>query len=102
MAFDAARRDRVLAPDAAALDHAPARRRERGVDVLGSGLGFVHGVSSSEFAGEGLMQQRLLQRVECGELALVDGFEALGFGMQRMSRSTIARCCSRATEKELI
>ena len=36
-------RDRILAPDAAALDDAPARRRERGVDVLGSGFGFVHG-----------------------------------------------------------
>ena len=28
---------------------------------------------------ESLMQQGLLQRVEGGELALVEGFEALGF-----------------------
>jgi hypothetical protein len=35
-------RDRVLAPDAAALDHAPARRLQGGVDVLGAGFGFVH------------------------------------------------------------
>ena len=34
---------RILAPDAAALDHAPARRFQRGINVLGSGFGFVHG-----------------------------------------------------------
>ena len=33
---------------------------------------------------ERLMQQRLLQFVEDGELALVEGFEALGFGRQRV------------------
>ena len=42
VAFDAAQRDRILAPNAAALDDAPAGGRERGVDVLGSGFGFVH------------------------------------------------------------
>ena len=42
VAFDAARRDRIFAPDAAALDHAPARRLQRGVDMFGSGFGFVH------------------------------------------------------------
>ena len=46
VALDAARRDRVLAQDAAALDDAPAGRLERGVDVLGSGLGFVHASAS--------------------------------------------------------
>ena len=35
-------RDRVFAPDAAAIDHAPARRCEGGVDVFGAGFGFVH------------------------------------------------------------
>ena len=34
---------------------------------------------SLELAAEGLVQQGLFQRVECGELALVDGFEALNF-----------------------
>ena len=46
VAFDAAQRDRILAADAAALDHAPARRLQRGIDVLGSGLGFVHGYAT--------------------------------------------------------
>jgi hypothetical protein len=32
-----------------------------------------------ELTGEGPLQQRLLQLVERGELALVEGFEALGF-----------------------
>ena len=31
-----------IAPDAAAVHHAPARRREGGVDVFGAGFGFVH------------------------------------------------------------
>ena len=35
-------RDGILAPDAAAFHHAPARRFQRGVNVLGSGFGFVH------------------------------------------------------------
>ena len=47
VAFDAAQRDRILAPDAAAFDHAPARRLEGGVDVLGSGFGFVHARAST-------------------------------------------------------
>src|SRR5205085_159892 len=32
-----------------------------------------------QFPAEGLMQQRLLQRLQCGEFASVNGFEALGF-----------------------
>ena len=43
VALDAARRDRILAEDLAVLHNAPARRYERGVDVLASCLGFVHG-----------------------------------------------------------
>ena len=46
VAFDAAGRDGILAPDAAALDDAPARRFQRGIDVLGSGFGFVHELCS--------------------------------------------------------
>jgi hypothetical protein len=42
VAFNPAESDRIFAPDAASFDHAPARRRECGVDMLGSGLGFVH------------------------------------------------------------
>ena len=34
----------------------------------------------SEFSGEGTVKQGLLQFVKCGDLLLVDGFEALGFG----------------------
>jgi hypothetical protein len=41
--LDTARGDRVLAPDAAALDDAPARGRQGGIDVFGPGFGFVHG-----------------------------------------------------------
>ena len=33
---------------------------------------------SGQLAGEGLVQQGLLEGVEGGELALVEGFEALG------------------------
>jgi hypothetical protein len=33
-----------------------------------------------QLPAEGLVQQRLLQRVERDELLLVEGFEALGFG----------------------
>jgi hypothetical protein len=36
----------------------------------------------SQFPAERLMQQRLLQLVERGELALVEGFETLGFFFQ--------------------
>ena len=42
MALDAAWRDRVLAKDATTLDQTPAHRRQSGIDVLGSGLRFVH------------------------------------------------------------
>lgn len=41
VAFDAPGRNRILAPDAAAFDHAPPRSGECGVDVLGACLGFV-------------------------------------------------------------
>jgi len=37
-----------------------------------------------QFACEGLVQQRLLQRLQRGELPLVEAGEALGFGTQRM------------------
>ena len=57
----------VVAPNAAAFDDAPARRFQRGINVLGSGFGFVHGVS--RVASEGLVQQRLLQRLQRGELS---------------------------------
>jgi hypothetical protein len=43
VALDATDGDRVFAPDAATFDDAPARRRQCGVDVFGSGFGFVHG-----------------------------------------------------------
>ena len=41
-ALDPARRNVVFAQDAAALDYAPARRLQRGIDVLGSGFSFIH------------------------------------------------------------
>ncbi len=44
LAFYAAQSDRMLAADAAAFDDAPARGGRRGIDVLGSGFGFVHEV----------------------------------------------------------
>ena len=34
---------RILVPDTAAGDNTPARRFQRGVNVLGPGFGFVHG-----------------------------------------------------------
>ena len=37
-----AERDRVFPPDATALDHTPAGSSQRGVDMFGSGFGFVH------------------------------------------------------------
>ncbi len=40
--LDAAWGDDILPQDAAALDDAPARRRQLRVDVLGAGLGLVH------------------------------------------------------------
>ena len=42
VALDTTQRNRILAPDATAVDHAPASRRQRGVNVFGSGFGFVH------------------------------------------------------------
>src|SRR5690606_6791982 len=42
-AFNTARRNGVFAQDPAALDHAPSCCFQRGVNVLGSGFGFVHG-----------------------------------------------------------
>src|ERR1035438_6726292 len=42
VALDATGRNRILAPDAAALDDAPARRLQRGINMFGACLGFVH------------------------------------------------------------
>src|SRR6185437_8398290 len=42
--FDAPGRDGIFTGNAAALDDAPTGGFEGGVDVLGSGFGFVHGV----------------------------------------------------------
>ena len=55
VAFNAAQRDRIFAPDAAAFDHAPACRRQSRVNTFGSGLGFVHRIL--QIAGEGLVQE---------------------------------------------
>ena len=68
--FDAARRDGVFALDAAAFHYAPARRFEGGVDMLGSGLGFVHG-SILELAGEGVVEKGFFQVVERVELCSI-------------------------------
>ena len=43
--FKAAQRDFVFATNAAALDHAPPCRFQRGINVLGSGFRFVHRIS---------------------------------------------------------
>ena len=40
---------------------------------------FSLSIAPCQFSIERLMQQRLLQRIQRGELLLVDGFEALGF-----------------------
>lgn len=62
-------------------------KSENGVEATGLGLGrdgmgiileqLTHFL---QCAGEGLMQERLLQRIERGEFALVEGFETLGLG----------------------
>lgn len=44
LTFDATRRNRILAPDAAALNDAPARCFQCGINMFGSGFGFVHRV----------------------------------------------------------
>jgi hypothetical protein len=44
VAFDAAKGDGILARDAAAFDHTPTGSLKGGIDVLGSGFGFIHGV----------------------------------------------------------
>jgi hypothetical protein len=44
VAFDAPRRDWILTQDFAAIADAPARLLQRGINVLGSGFGFVHPV----------------------------------------------------------
>ena len=81
VAFDAAQRDVILAQDTAALIHTPARRLEGRIDILGSGFGFIHAMAL-QFPGECLVQQRFFQFLQRGELLLVDGFEALGFGVK--------------------
>ena len=40
--FDAAQRDWILAPYAAALDYSPACRFQGRIDMLGAGFGFIH------------------------------------------------------------
>ncbi|MBK9991298.1 MAG: hypothetical protein IPP19_11335 [Verrucomicrobia bacterium] len=40
---------------------------------------FASGSVNSELAGEGLVQERLLQRLQRGEFSLVEAGEALGF-----------------------
>src|ERR1700733_1896631 len=62
LAFNAARSNHVLAPNAATLDLTPARRLQRGINVLGSRLGFVHR-QCLKLSSEGLVQKRLLQRL---------------------------------------
>ena len=42
VALDAARRDGIFAEDFAALDDAPARPFQCGINVFGACLGFVH------------------------------------------------------------
>src|SRR5262245_24790497 len=42
MTLEAAMRDRLFPPNAAALNHTPACRRECGIDMFGSRLGFIH------------------------------------------------------------
>ena len=53
VAFDAAGGDGVFAQDLAALDDTPARRFQRGINVLGPGFGFVHGLGGLDFFGRG-------------------------------------------------
>ena len=42
--------DRVFPPDPTALDHTPSGLRQGGIDVFGTGFGFVHGPSLEEHA----------------------------------------------------
>ena len=48
VAFDATGCDGILAQDAAALDYAPTGGRQSGINVFGSGFGFVQQQPSSE------------------------------------------------------
>ena len=75
-ALDPARCDEIFTQDAAALNHTPARRLQRGINVFGSGFGFVHG---SQLSCKRLVQEGFLQRLQRGEFLLVDGFEAADF-----------------------
>ena len=52
-ALNASGRDRELARNLAALHDAPACRRQRGIDVLGAGLGFVHDLGRLGFLALG-------------------------------------------------
>ena len=76
------RHERLRQPDRLVLEPAlDARPAVLGLveDDAGLRRRFVGHRYFLELAGEGLVQQRLLQRVQRGELPLVDGFEALGF-----------------------
>ena len=46
-----------------------------------------------QFSGKCLVQQRLLQRIQRGELALIDGGEALGFFCQGVEFSDDGILC---------
>ena len=52
-------------------------------------VGHTHKLSLTflKFAAEGLVQQRPLQRFQCGELSLVETRETLSFGPQCVERS---------------
>ena len=69
--FEAAQRDGVLAPDAAALHHAPSGSGQQGIDQFGAGFGFVHTDLGSPRQGSIKTQSRKseppkkLQPIDC-------------------------------------
>lgn len=81
LSLDAARRNGKLAAYAATLNVAPARGLQRGINVFGTCLCFIHS-SILQVAGKCLMQEGLLQRVERLDFALVDGFKSLCFVLE--------------------
>jgi len=83
--FEAAERDGIFAQDAAAINDAPACGGEGGVDVFGSGFGFVHWIALQGSA-EGLVEQGFLQCIQSSELLLIDGFEMPCFGSEGVQR----------------